>query len=571
MKSFTVSVLLLCCIAPVLHAQSDVPSTMSYQGYLTDLSGAPVADGNYILTFFIYNQGTGGSPLWTEVHPSVPVTKGFFHIILGRGNPASPLTIMFDDSYFLGIKVGTDPELAPRIRLTTSAYSFMSRSSEKVTDPEVLTESELVEGAGIDITNTSGTLTISATGGPGFLAGDVTGPLNANVIADNAVNTAKIAPDIVSSLDGVRNDGGDIDLVAGANVTITPDDAANTITIAAAGGGTGLTLPYSGSAAVDANPAFVVTNNGIESAGRFAVDNTSASNAALEVGTSSQHFSGYAISAWAQTGRAFYGRNFSDVNPTVMLVQDGNEAGLRVMAKGTGSGIISDHDGSGPGIEVEQTGTGSAAYFHIDHTTSSANCVRAETSSPNSTAIEATASSGNAVHASSSGVSPTGEFENSNASVNAYILSAKNSPANTVFSVRRSGIAWASELMNAKAHISREDLGATSKPVQGYTYRDNITYAWAKVASAGSVLGGFGVDVARTGAGTYNITYKLPMGNSNDAAPTVTPYQSSGVDIAVISSSSTTGCVVKIYNWNNSTKNFELSDSIFFFQLCGRP
>lgn len=60
-------------------------------------------------------------------------------------------------------------------------------------------------------------------------------------IADNAVNSAKvldnsltiadIAPGIISSVDGVQNDGGDIDLVAGSNITITPDDAANNITI----------------------------------------------------------------------------------------------------------------------------------------------------------------------------------------------------------------------------------------------------------------------------------------------------------------------------------------------------
>ncbi|UCF63581.1 MAG: hypothetical protein JSW33_13605, partial [bacterium] len=46
-------------------------------------------------------------------------------------------------------------------------------------------------------------------------------------------------PNVLGSLDGVSNDGGNIDLVAGSNVTITPDDGANTITISATGGGTG--------------------------------------------------------------------------------------------------------------------------------------------------------------------------------------------------------------------------------------------------------------------------------------------------------------------------------------------
>jgi hypothetical protein len=59
----------------------------------------------------------------------------------------------------------------------------------------------------------------------------------------NSVTAAMIVPEIVSSVDGVSNDAGDIDLIAGSNITITPDDVNNNITIAAVGGGdiTGVT------------------------------------------------------------------------------------------------------------------------------------------------------------------------------------------------------------------------------------------------------------------------------------------------------------------------------------------
>ncbi|HEB13896.1 MAG TPA: MerR family transcriptional regulator, partial [candidate division WWE3 bacterium] len=46
-------------------------------------------------------------------------------------------------------------------------------------------------------------------------------------------------PTILSSLNTVNNSEGNIDLIAGSNITITPDDGANTITIAATGGGGG--------------------------------------------------------------------------------------------------------------------------------------------------------------------------------------------------------------------------------------------------------------------------------------------------------------------------------------------
>lgn len=56
-------------------------------------------------------------------------------------------------------------------------------------------------------------------------------------IANNSINATDIIPNIVSSLDDVRNDGGNIDLIAGANITITPDDINDRITIAATGSG----------------------------------------------------------------------------------------------------------------------------------------------------------------------------------------------------------------------------------------------------------------------------------------------------------------------------------------------
>ena len=102
---------------------AQVPGMMNYQGVLTDASGAAVSDGNYNLTFSLYNVSTGGAALWTEHHTTVLVINGIFNVILGSAG--SPINRAFDVQYYLGITV-TPPgtELSPRIALTSSAYAF---------------------------------------------------------------------------------------------------------------------------------------------------------------------------------------------------------------------------------------------------------------------------------------------------------------------------------------------------------------------------------------------------------------------------------------------------------------
>ncbi|MDC1068277.1 hypothetical protein OAQ99_03855 [Candidatus Kapabacteria bacterium] len=47
----------------IITAIAQSPQTLNYQGYLTDSSGDPVADGNQAISFRIYNVATAGSAL----------------------------------------------------------------------------------------------------------------------------------------------------------------------------------------------------------------------------------------------------------------------------------------------------------------------------------------------------------------------------------------------------------------------------------------------------------------------------------------------------------------------------
>lgn len=110
----------LLMLAPL--AMAEIPGNISYQGLLKTAGGEAVNDGDYIIGFALYDEEEGGSALWTESQ-TLPVTDGVFHAILGID---TPIDLDFNDGYWLGIAIEEDPELAPRIQLTASAYALNS-------------------------------------------------------------------------------------------------------------------------------------------------------------------------------------------------------------------------------------------------------------------------------------------------------------------------------------------------------------------------------------------------------------------------------------------------------------
>ncbi|MDH7514334.1 MAG: hypothetical protein QHI48_00460 [Bacteroidota bacterium] len=588
-----------------------IPSTMNYQGYLTDLAGAPY-NGVETITFSFYTVQAGGTPIWTEVQ-DVPVIKGLFTVVLGAINP---LTLPFDQQYYLGIRVGADLELAPRVRLTSSAYSMRARMAEDIIDGAI-TAPKIADNA-----VTGPKIADGAVGTPQI----VNGAVIASKIADNVITANHIVPAIVSSINNVTNDGGNINLVAGANVSITADDAANTITIAATPGGGGLTLPYSNTTASTAT-AFSIENTGTGSAGEFTITNTSSVKPALSVKSNSTAPNGDGIAVEAVAGNAVQAiNNSADMaaiaamntgeGMTASFVKMGPSAGdlLRMSsAGGTGKGINLTYSGttqgiftavpstaSATGMEVDMNGTGAAAYFHVDHTSSDKSCLRAVSNSTdnNSDALETVAVNGNAVDArNNSAASPTifalnsstasnssaGYFEsagmsgtirsmNTSANPNSHIFEGY-AGTTQVFRMYNSGNFYSAGGLYSDHAVLRQDLGSSDTPMSGGYYRDNVVYAWANVSSAGQLAGGtagFGCTVTKTATGTYDISYKKTM-SGYAYAPMAIAFEGTSPQFAVISSASSTGCTVKIWKYSTTTNTFSLTDSQFFFILCGRP
>jgi len=102
-------------------AAANAPSTMSYQGVLSDGSGTLVPDNDYAMTFRLYNVPAAGVALWSESYPAVTVKAGLFHVLLGS---TTPLAIAFDQPLYLSIQVGADPEMSPRVPLASAPYAM---------------------------------------------------------------------------------------------------------------------------------------------------------------------------------------------------------------------------------------------------------------------------------------------------------------------------------------------------------------------------------------------------------------------------------------------------------------
>jgi hypothetical protein len=338
-------------------AVASVPQTMNYQVMLTDDADQPLADQAVELVFGLWTSESGGTQEWTETHNMMTNSIGVVSVILGSVAPLDP----DDFSAPLWLEVKVDGEImAPRRELASAPYALRAG------------DADLLGGAA------PGAYSLDGHGHDADYVNEGQG---------SSVTTGMVVPDIVSSVDGVSNDGGNIDLVEGAGVTITPNDGANTITIAATGGGDDGDWTIAGNdvyrttgsvgigtSSPDARLEVVTTSG---EAGWFSTSDSGTYDAALvaenTLGTGATFAALDPPSTWPANPAAIAAFGGSGAR-AAYFYSEGNDDGVRIDGLGTGSALDARAHGNGyagrfeggGGIYVEADGS-RAADFRTDY------------------------------------------------------------------------------------------------------------------------------------------------------------------------------------------------------------
>lgn len=213
-------------VVPV-QAATGINDTINFQGKLVDEDGLNVADSTYSVVFSLYTVDENGTAIWTETQ-SVTTTDGLFQVHLGSITDLPGSVDFNTDNLYLGIKVGADTEMTPRIRFAAVPYAF---NAQKV--------------AGLTVTDTTGTLTIP--NGKTIQFGDAFSTTGANSLNLTTTGTTSLTLPTTGTL---------LTNTAASNQTITSTQTLGTIlgltdTTNITGATTGLAVTLSGTGAFD--------------------------------------------------------------------------------------------------------------------------------------------------------------------------------------------------------------------------------------------------------------------------------------------------------------------------------
>lgn len=118
-KSSLAAALLLSLVALSVNAAQNA-TTIGFQGKLLDNNNNP-ENGSFTMKFSIYNGA--GTSLWGPESQTVTVNNGVFAVQLGAVSALTPAVFASSPTY-VGVTVGSDPEMTPRQELGAAPYAL---------------------------------------------------------------------------------------------------------------------------------------------------------------------------------------------------------------------------------------------------------------------------------------------------------------------------------------------------------------------------------------------------------------------------------------------------------------
>jgi len=140
---------LVCALALVVAgaAGATVPELLSYQGVLTyEATGKVAPDGDYVLTFRVWDDLLAGSMKMEEANLPVRVRNGLYSVLLG-GASSTPLSEVFAETpRYMQVVIESGPAgisglaVPPRQLIASVPYALLAREADTVSTggaPEV--------------------------------------------------------------------------------------------------------------------------------------------------------------------------------------------------------------------------------------------------------------------------------------------------------------------------------------------------------------------------------------------------------------------------------------------------
>ncbi|MCB9738056.1 MAG: hypothetical protein H6747_02235 [Deltaproteobacteria bacterium] len=127
-------------------ATAATPTTSMLEGVLTSSGGSAAADGDYDITFSIYDAQTGGTKVWSEGPVKVKVAGGRFAHALGSSTAIDAAKLAAAKGQWLALKVGSDPEL-PAQSLHSAVFALHAGSADKLTCDGCVAGDQIANGS----------------------------------------------------------------------------------------------------------------------------------------------------------------------------------------------------------------------------------------------------------------------------------------------------------------------------------------------------------------------------------------------------------------------------------------